>query len=129
MQRVTPMLAYVDGHAALDWLAEAFGMEIVDRWSDDDGRLSHGLLKLNGEEIMIASPDPRYRQPDRDSAPWLDQPWIFNGVMITVDDLGATLERCRALGAEILSEIEDGFPGRRFRVADLEGQRWFVFAA
>src|SRR6185436_20854371 len=33
----------------------------------------------------------------------------------------------RGGGATILSEIEEGPPGRRYRAEDLEGHRWFFF--
>lgn len=52
-------------------------------------------------------------------------PWIIDGVMVLVDDLDAHFERAKAAGAAILSKIEDGPPGRRYRAEDLEGHRWF----
>jgi uncharacterized glyoxalase superfamily protein PhnB len=33
-------------------------------------------------------------------------------------------ERARSKGANILSEVEDGGPGKRYRVEDIEGHRW-----
>ena len=42
MQDVIPMLAYEDGLAALDWLAEAFGFQEVSRMIGPDGTLAHG---------------------------------------------------------------------------------------
>jgi len=44
-----------------------------------------------------------------------------------VDDLDLHFNRARAAGAMILSEIEEGPPGRRYRAEDLEGHRWFFF--
>jgi uncharacterized glyoxalase superfamily protein PhnB len=41
-----------------------------------------------------------------------------------VDDVDAHFKKAKENGAEILSEIEDGFPGKRYRCADIEGQRW-----
>ena len=38
---VIPMLAYLDGAAAIDWLVEAFGFEERERWADDDGTIVH----------------------------------------------------------------------------------------
>jgi PhnB protein len=37
---------------------------------------------------------------------------------------GDGLIRATAAGAMILSEIEEGPPGRRYRAEDLEGHRW-----
>jgi PhnB protein len=54
-------------------------------------------------------------------------PWIIDGVLVYVDNLDAHFARSQASGATILSEIESGPPGRRYRVEDLEGHRWFFF--
>jgi len=54
-------------------------------------------------------------------------PWIIDGVLVYVDDLDRHFKRAKAAGAMILSEIEEGSPGRRYRAEDLEGHRWFFF--
>jgi uncharacterized glyoxalase superfamily protein PhnB len=43
---------------------------------------------------------------------------------VYVDDIDAHFARAQAAGATMLSPIEDGFPGRRYRAEDLEGHRW-----
>jgi uncharacterized glyoxalase superfamily protein PhnB len=43
---------------------------------------------------------------------------------VFVDDVDAHLARAKAHGARILSEIEDDYPGRRYRAEDIEGHRW-----
>ena len=50
--------------------------------------------------------------------------WIIDGVLVYVDDVDAHYARAVAAGAGILSELEDGFPARRYRVEDVEGHRW-----
>ena len=35
--------------------------------------------------------------------------------------------RAKAAGATILSDIEQGPPGQRYRAEDIEGNRWFFF--
>jgi PhnB protein len=132
-QRFVPMLSYENGIAAIDWLQTVFQFEVAAMMVDDDGRLSHAELSIGDQRIMLASSSPDYRNPKhmRDeyeaASKWLQLPYIFNGTLVYVDDLDSTFERAEEAGAEILSPIEDGFPGRRFRMADLEGQRWFVF--
>ncbi len=132
-QRFVPMLSYENGIVAIDWLQMVFQFEIGVMMVDDDGRLSHGELSIGDQRIMLASSSPDYRNPNHMRAEyqaadkWLQLPYIFNGILVYVDDLDATFERALEVGAEILSPIEDGFPGRRFRLADLEGHRWFVF--
>lgn len=132
-QTVIPMLAYEDGLSALDWLINAFGFVEYTRWVDGNGRLSHGELLAGDAVIMLAAPTPDYQSPKTLAAHyeparrWQQAPWILSGVLVYVDDLDAHFAQAQAAGAQILSPIEDGPPGRRYRAADLEGQRWFFF--
>ncbi len=132
-QTFIPMLSYERGVEALAWLATVFGMTEGARMIDEDGNLSHGELELDGQVIMLATPNAAYQSPGTvaknypRAAQWLDNPYVINGVMVYVADLDATRIRAIAAGARILSEIEEGFPGRRFRIEDPEGHRWFVF--
>jgi PhnB protein len=134
-QRFVPMRSYEDGLAAMDWLVGVFGFSRGVTMTDEAGRLTHGELELDGQRVMVASASPEYRNPNHMRAEydaagkWLELPYIFDGMLVYVDNLDATFGRVVAAGAEILSPIEDGFPGRRFRMADLEGHRWFVFQA
>ena len=132
-QILVAMLAYEDGRAAMDWLVRAFGFAEVARIVGEENALIHGELTLDGSQLLIASPKGyrcprslRAEHPERYD--WLDQPWIFDGVLIRVADFEATLTRLREMNGEILSPPEDGYPGRRVRVADPEGHRWYVFA-
>jgi uncharacterized glyoxalase superfamily protein PhnB len=130
---VIPMIAYEDGIAALEWLAQAFGFRERTRMVDQDGRLSHGELQAGDGVIMLASPTPDYQGPKHhrenceQARKWSSVPWIIDGVLVYVDDLDTHLARARAAGATILSEIEADSLGRRYRAEDLEGHRWFFF--
>jgi uncharacterized glyoxalase superfamily protein PhnB len=130
---VVPMISYEDGVAALAWLRKAFGFLETVRHITSDGRLSHGEMKAGDGLIMLASPTPEYRSPKRhrkiceQARKWSTVPWIIDGVLVYVDDLDRHFKRAKAAGAMILSEIEEGPPGRRYRAEDLEGHRWFFF--
>jgi uncharacterized glyoxalase superfamily protein PhnB len=130
-QAVIPMISYEDGIAALDWLADAFGFLERSRIADVDGRLMHGEMDVGGGLIMLASPTPDYEGPKRHrescepARRWSSVPWVIDGVLVLVDDLGAHFQRAKASGATILTEIEEGPPGRRYRAEDPEGHRWF----
>jgi uncharacterized glyoxalase superfamily protein PhnB len=130
---VIPMISYEDGVAALEWLARAFGFRETARMQGPDGRLAHGEMKAGEGLIMLASPTPDYQSPKRhretceQARKWSAVPWIIDGVLVTVADLDDHFRRAKAAGARILSEIEEGPPGRRYRVEDLEGHRWFFF--
>ena len=130
---VIPMISYEDGIGALEWLASAFGFRETARLTGPDGRLLHGEMRAGDGLIMVASPTPDYRGPKRhreaceQARRWSTVPWIIDGVLVYVDHLQRHLARAKAAGATILSEIEEGPPGRRYRAEDLEGHRWFFF--
>ena len=130
---VIPMISYEDGIRALEWLAGAFGFRETARLSAPDGRLSHGEMRAGDGMIMLASPTPDYQGPKRhrevceQARRWSTVPWIIDGVLVYVGHLERHLARAKAAGAMILSEIEEGPPGRRYRAEDLEGHRWFFF--
>ena len=127
---VVPMLSYQDGNAALDWLARAFGFRESMRMKGPDGRLAHGEMETDEGLIMLATPTPDYEGPrkHRESCErarkWSTVPWVIDGVFVCVSDLDAHFARAKKAGATILSGIEEGGPGRRYRVEDLEGHRW-----
>ena len=128
------MISYEDGIAALEWLRKAFGFRETARLTTPAGKLSHGEMEAGKGLIMLASPTPEYRSPKHhreiceQARKWSTVPWIIDGVLVYVDDLDRHFKRAKAAGATILSEIEEGPPGRRYRAEDLEGHRWFFFA-
>jgi len=130
---VIPMLSYEDGIAALEWLAKAFGFREKTRLMGPNGRLAHGEMAAGDGLIMLASLLPDYQSPKHhrevceQARKWSRVPWIIDGVLVYVDDLDRHFKRAKAAGATILSEIEEGPPGRRYRAEDLEGHRWFFF--
>ncbi|MEP6467081.1 MAG: VOC family protein [Parafilimonas sp.] len=131
MQNITPMLSYENGIAAIDWLCKAFGFEEnKDIRMMEINRLTHAELSLNDNIIMLATPTTDYmsinkqRNEYAQMNKWLSVPYIVNGLLVYVKDVDAHFATAKENGAEILSEIEDGFPGKRYRCADIEGQRW-----
>jgi len=130
MQGIFPMIAYEDGQAAMDWLASAFGFVEVTRMLGESGRLAHGEMETGSGMVMLAEPSPDYHGPRKhreqcaQAAKWSSVPWVIDGVLVYVDDVKRHFERARSTGAHILSEVEDGGPGKRYRVEDIEGHRW-----
>lgn len=126
---VIPMMAYENGPAAMDWLANAFGFHERER-RVEDGRLTHGEMEAGGGVIMMATPSLHYRGPRRhretcaDAAKWQEVPYIVDGVLVYVDDVEAHFQRAKAAGATILSEVDSTPDGKRYRAEDLEGHRW-----
>jgi uncharacterized glyoxalase superfamily protein PhnB len=124
------MLAYEDGPVAMDWLARAFGFRERMRMLTKDGRLSQGEMEAGDGLIMLATPTPAYQSPKHHregceaAAAWSTVPYIIDGVLVYVDDVEAHFERAQAAGATILSGVETGEHGKRYRAEDLEGHRW-----
>jgi PhnB protein len=127
---VIPMIAYEDGPTAMDWLARVFGFRERARMTAADGRLSHGEMEAGTGVIMLATPTPDYESPKhhRESSEqarkWSSVPYIIDGVLVYVGDVAAHFAHAREGGATILSELEEGENGKRYRAEDLEGHRW-----
>jgi uncharacterized glyoxalase superfamily protein PhnB len=131
MQRAVPMLSYEDVGAAAEWLSRAFGFEERgQRFIDEQGRVTHADLELGGALVMLGWPGPAYRGPKRHAQEcelereMNETPFVFDGVLVYVDDVDGHLERARAAGATILREVEDGPVGRLYAAEDVEGHRW-----
>jgi len=131
MQNVIPMLSYENGISSLEWLKKAFGfVENMELRFVENGRLTHSELKAGENIIMIATPSLDYesinkqRKRDQQMNKWLSVPWIVNGILVYVENVEEHFKNANENGAEILSEIEEGFPGKRYRCADIEGHRW-----
>ncbi len=127
---IIPMLAYEDGLAAMDWLCRVFGFKETMRILDEKGSLSQGAISLKTGLIMIASPTPDYQSPKHHrqeceiTNKWYRLSYIINGVLVYVDDVRSHFQKAKDLGAVILSELEYGGPGTRYRAEDPEGHRW-----
>jgi uncharacterized glyoxalase superfamily protein PhnB len=126
------MFSYEDVAQAADWIAQAFGFTETGRWSDDDGRVTHVNMELDGGRIMLGFSSPEYQNPKHhaevcdDARLWRETPYVVDGVFVAVDDIDEHYARARAGGATILSELEDnpGVGQRQYRAEDLEGHRW-----
>ena len=129
-QQIIPMLSYENGVEAMQWLCDVFGFTEKTKWLDENGVLTHGEIAMGDSIIMLASPTPDYQSPAHHrkvceiAAKWYTVPYIMNGVLVYVDDVEKHFEIAREKGATILSGIETGGPGTRYRAEDLEGQRW-----
>jgi uncharacterized glyoxalase superfamily protein PhnB len=130
MQGPIPMLSYENGVAALEWLARAFGFKERTRLLGQNGELTHGEMDAGGGIIMLATPTPDYQAPKRhrinckQASRWAEVPWIIDGVLIYVENVDEHYARAKEAGARILSALEDGPSGRRYRAEDTEGHRW-----
>lgn len=129
-QAVVPMIAYEDAAVALEWLARVFGFRELRRMLAADGRVSHAEMQAGEGIIMLATPRLDYESPrtHRDhcerARKWSEVPYVIDGVLVYVSDVGAHFERAKSGGATMLSPLETGGPGARYRAEDVEGHRW-----
>jgi len=97
---------------------------------DAKGVLVHGQITMGHGVIMLASPSPDYQSPKHHrevceiSAKWYQSQFIINSILVYVEDATKHFENAKNLGANILTPLESGSPGLRYRAEDLEGQRW-----
>lgn len=131
-----PMLSYEDVAAAVDWLTNAFDFnEVGERYTDDEGRVTHAEIELEGALVYLGWPGEGYMSPEHHAQVceharrWSEVPYVVNGVHMTVDDVDAHCERARAAGASILREPTTEAYGLLYNVADLEGHRWMFMQA
>ena len=131
-----PMISYENVAAAVEWLVQAFGFkEVGQRYTDDDGLVTHAELELDGALVYLGWPGPDYQSPDHHAQvcdharEWLKVPYVVDGVHVYVDDLEAHYERAKEAGARILREPQTEEYGRLYNAADLEGHRWMFMQA
>jgi len=129
-QNIIPMLSYENGVDALEWLCRVFQFKEKTRWLDDVGKLTHGEISMGENIIMLASPTDRYQSPRHHreicavSAEWQKSPYVIDGVLVMVDNVEAHFQYAKDRGATMLTPLEYGGPGTRYRAEDLEGHRW-----
>ena len=128
------MVAYADAATAIDWLTEAFGFRERERqrFTDEQGVVVHAELERDGEIVMLATPNEHYEGPSRHretceaARRWQDNPWVVDGLFVTVDDVDAHHAAALAAGAEIIRPLEDSPEAgmRLYTAEDCEGHRW-----
>ncbi len=101
--RISSAVFYDDAAAAIDWLTRAFGLAVQERVEDEQGRIVHSQLVLDGGLIMVGQTG---LQPDR---AYQQSPQAVGGantqsLCVYVDDADAHCERARAAGAAITIE-------------------------
>jgi uncharacterized glyoxalase superfamily protein PhnB len=133
-QRIVPMIAYEDAAAAIDWLTEAFGFREREgqRYTADDGNVTHAELERDGAVVMLATPNSDYESPRHHGETceaarrWQDNPWVVDGLFVAVDDVDSHHAQAEAAGAVVIRPLEDSAEAgmRLYTAEDLEGHRW-----
>ena len=128
--RISSSVFYDDAKAAIDWLARAFGFEVQMKVEDEQGRIVHSQLTLNGGLIMVGQAGLTAERP------FCKSPQGVGGantqaLCVFVDDADAHCEHAREAGAAIRVEPatqdygEDYWADRTYEAEDLEGHHWW----
>ena len=113
---LTPYLCLRDATGFLEFASRAFGAEEGAMHRDDDGRLMHGELKIEGCLLEISET----------SADWLPTGGAFH---LFVEDPDAAYARAIEAGAESIHPPADHDYGERSSaVKDRWGQSWYLAA-
>jgi uncharacterized glyoxalase superfamily protein PhnB len=120
MQTIFPILRYEDARAAIRFLCDAFGFEMLFSVPEDRDFVRHAQLKLGTNVVMLGSV-----RPDDGIASPRGHGFVTQALYVFVDDLDAHYARARGAGAAITTPIEDtDFGAREYHVKDPEGHPW-----
>lgn len=108
---VFPGLRYRNEHAAMDWLARAFGFERHAVFANDDGVVVHAEVRLGPGIVMVGA------------APECEEGF---SIYVYVEDVDAHHARAQAAGAEIVRPLANtGYGTREYGARDLDGHYWY----
>jgi uncharacterized glyoxalase superfamily protein PhnB len=114
-----PALRYRDAPAAIDFLIDAFGFQLLVRYpGPEEGSVAHAELRWpGGGGIMLGSV-----RPDSSIA---ELPPGTGSIYIAAEDIDGLYKRSLATGATVVREIrEEEYGSRGFTVRDPEGVHW-----
>lgn len=115
---------YRDTVAAVRWLEDAFGFEVVNSFGAQDGEIDHAELRLGDAVVMV-----QRAAAGQDPAPLAGTSTSRAPVLSLDDDAAVDALYSRALAAGATSLIAPGtteWGNHRFEVLDPEGHQWSV---
>lgn len=123
MSTITPYLAVRRATEALDFYRDAFGAVEDHRIVDDDGRVGHAEMSIDGARFYLSD-----EYPDYDAVGPESLGGATCALSLTVADVDASYERAIAAGATSGRPPSDEFYGRAAWVRDPFGHRWNLAA-
>lgn len=114
-----PRLVVSGADAALAFYTAAFGGEVLERYTDPDGRVVHAMVQAGPVRFAVKDAD------SYDPAPAAGGVAVI--LALEVDDADAVGERMLAAGASVIFPIADQPYGERGgRLADPFGHQWML---
>jgi len=119
---LTPYIAVRDARGALRWYAEVFGAEQRgDPYVGPDGSIGHAELRIGDAVLMLSEGSTQVPvQPPAGGGTH------SHTLHVQVDDVDATVQRARDLGASVEREPVDEPYGRVAVIVDPFGHRWML---
>ncbi len=115
---VYPVLQYRDPGAAIDFLERAFGFELINSHTSDDGTIGYVQMRWGDSPVEFG---PETDLGIERFGSHSGKGWIY----VTVDDPDAHHERAKAAGAAIAMELADqDYGSRDYSARDPEGNLW-----
>lgn len=131
--RISSSLFYDDAAAAIDWLVQAFGFEVLLKIEGEGGRIEHSELLFGDGLIMVGQAGGK---SDRPGGLPTQPPKALGGVntqmlCVMVDNVDEHAAHAKQAGAKVIDEPsttdygEDYWVDRSYRAEDPEGHQWF----
>jgi PhnB protein len=123
-QPLTPYVCPRDAASAIDWYRKIFGaVESSERFVDDQGRVGHAEITIDGATIMISDAFPDYGAV----APEAGNVTATFALNLYVPDADATVAAAVAGGARLQRPVKEEFHGSRVgALVDPFGIRWMI---
>ncbi|HZM45989.1 MAG TPA: VOC family protein [Burkholderiales bacterium] len=122
MHAVTPHLVCAGAAEAIEFYKKAFGATEEVRLPGPDGKLMHGMIRINGSAVMLVDEMPEWGALG---------PKALKGSPVTihlyVENVDAFVERAVKAGAKVTMPVADMFWGDRYgKIEDPFGHHWSV---
>lgn len=119
---LTPFLVVDGAAAAIEFYADVFGAEVVERMAASDGTVAHAELDFGHGRLQLSDPNPQYglEAPPRSES-------VTHSMVLYCPDADAVVARAEAAGATVREPVQTFVTGDRFgSIVDPFGQRWAV---
>ena len=121
IQQLYPRLVVDGADAAIAFYASGFGAELVERYTDPDGRVVHALLRAGAATWAVKDADGYDPAPGDGGLPVI--------LALYVDDPAAVAAAMVDGGGSVIFKVDDHPYGERGgRLADPFGHSWMVAA-
>ena len=114
-----PRLVVEGADAALAFYTAAFGAEVLERYTDVDGRVVHSMVAVGPVRFAVKDAGGGDPAPSGGGVPVI--------MSLRVSDADAVAARMRAAGASTIFEIADhGYGDYGGRLGDPFGHQWMI---